>query len=164
MATRYASRLRGLAGLIVLASTGLTLKNANSEVKTRAQVGQSLLAGSNVPGSVRAVLQRACQDCHSANTGWPWYANIPPLSFRIHDDVAKGRAFLDFSKWNEYSDGQRRGFTTAIGAAVATGLMPPPEYLWIHRGARLSKTDLAVVQAWALANAKTKPAAQRYRR
>jgi hypothetical protein len=150
MATRHVSRLRrGVAGLIVLATAGLTLTTANSEGGTRAQVERPLLAGSNVPKPVRAVLQRSCQDCHSANTVWPWYSHIPPLSFRIHHDVAKGRAFLDFSKWNGYSDGQRRGFIAAIGAAVGSGLMPPPQYVLIHRGARLSRTELELVQAWA---------------
>jgi hypothetical protein len=70
--------------------------------------------------------------------------------------VAKGRALLDFSKWNEYSDRQRRGFIAAIGAAVGIGLMPPPQYVWIHRGARLSKSEVELVQAWAQTNSKTK--------
>jgi hypothetical protein len=109
------------------------------------------------------VLQRACQDCHSANTVWPWYAHIPPVSFRIHDDVAKARAFMDFSKWNEYSDGQRRGFTTAIGAAVGSGLMPPSQYLWIHRRARLSTAELLAVQEWVRANAKINASTQEER-
>jgi hypothetical protein len=117
-----------------------------------------MLAASNIPEPVRVALQRACQDCHSANTEWPWYSRIPPVSFRIHDDVVKGRAFLDFSKWNDYSDGQRRGFTTAIAAAAGRGVMPPPQYLWIHRGARLSRTELELIQAWARTNAKTKTA------
>lgn len=156
MATRHHSRLRrGFAGLIVLASVGLTLTTANSDIGTRSRAARPLLGDSNVPESVRAVLQRACQDCHSANTAWPWYSRIPPVSFRIHEDVAKGRAFLDFSKWNDYSDGQRRGFTTAIGAAIGSGLMPPPQYVWIHRGARLSRTELDLVQAWARRNPNT---------
>jgi len=63
---------------------------------------------------------------------------------------------MDFSKWSEYSDGQRRGFTTAIAAAVGGGLMPPPQYVRIHRGARVSRTELELVQAWARTNSKTK--------
>ena len=159
MGARYASRLqRGVVVLIVLASAGLTLTNASSEGRTRAQVERPLLEGSNVPKPVRAVLQRACQDCHSANTVWPWYSRIPPVSSRIHDDVARGRAFLDFSRWNEYSDAQRRGFTTAIGTAVGSGLMPPTQYVWIHRGARLSRTELELLQEWVRTSSKTKTA------
>jgi hypothetical protein len=141
---------------MVLATAGLILTTANSEGGTRAKFERPLLAGSNIPESVRAVLQRSCQDCHSANTVWPWYSQIPPVSLRIHDDVAKGRAFMDFSKWNEYSDAQRHGFIVAIGAAVGSGLMPPTQYVWIHRGARLSRAEQELVQEWARTNYKTK--------
>ncbi len=108
-----------------------------------------MLAGSNVPPPVRAILERACQDCHSESTAWPWYAHIPPVSWMIHRDVAKGRAFMDLSKWNDYTEGERRGFTTAIGAAVQERLMPPPPYVWMHGKARLSSSEIAIVRAWA---------------
>jgi hypothetical protein len=161
MTKRYNSHLRRcLAALIIAASAGMAFTTANTVSRTRVEAESPLLAHSNVPEPVRAVLQRACQDCHSANTVWPWYSHVPVLSSRIHEDVDKGRAFLDFSKWNDYSDGERRGFTTAIGAAVGGGLMPPPQYLWIHRGARLSSTDLQVVQAWVLTNSKTRRSPQ----
>ena len=145
---------------MVLASAGMTITTTNPVGRTRTQSETPLFTGSNIPEPVRAVLQRACQDCHSANTVWPWYSHIPPLSSQIHEDVAKGRAFLDFSKWNDYSDGERHGFTIAIGAAVGSSLMPPPKYLWIHRDARLSSADLGLVQAWVQANSKTKRSQQ----
>jgi len=113
---------------------------------------RTLLSGSDVPPPVRAVLQRACQDCHSDHTAWPWYANIPPASWRIHSDVAKGRAFMDLSKWKDYTEGERRGYKTAIGAVVQEHLMPPPSYLWLHHEARLSSSDLAIIRAWAVTN------------
>jgi hypothetical protein len=138
----------------------MTITTTNPTGRTRTQAERPLLAGSNIPEPVRAVLQRACQDCHSANTAWPWYSHIPPLSSQIHADVAKGRAFMDFSKWNDYSDGERRGFTTAIGADIGGGLMPPPKYLWIHRDARLSSADLRLVQEWVRSNSKTRPSRQ----
>ncbi|MBZ5626427.1 MAG: heme-binding domain-containing protein [Acidobacteriia bacterium] len=120
-------------------------------------MGKSILAGSNVPVPVREILQRACQNCHSENTIWPWYAQIPPISRQIHSDVAKGRAFMDLSKWNDYTEGERRGFTAAIGAAIQNHLMPPPKYVWMHREARLSSDELELVKAWALAKHKTSP-------
>jgi hypothetical protein len=112
-------------------------------------VNKSLLAGSEVPPPVRAVLERACQDCHSANTEWPWYARIPPVSWRIHNDVEKARAFLDFSKWDQYSESERQGFAAAIAASARGKLMPPSEYVWMHREARLSGADMRLLQAWA---------------
>lgn len=120
MATRNPAPVRrGLVGLIVVASVALALTTATSDgVRNQTGMRRSILAGSTVPVPVREILQRACQNCHSENTIWPWYAQIPPISRQIHSDVAKARAFMDLSKWNDYTEGERRGFTAAIGAAT----------------------------------------------
>jgi hypothetical protein len=156
MDTRNPAPLRrGFVGLIVIASVALALTTAASDGARNERVREkSLLAGSNVPVPVRTILQRACQDCHSENTIWPWYSHIPPISWQIHS-VAKGRAFMDLSKWNDYTEGERRGFKVAIGAATQGHLMPPSKYLWIHRDARLSSDELKTVQDWAFAKYKT---------
>jgi hypothetical protein len=155
MATRKPSR-RSFAGLIVVASVTLALTTANpSGGRTETGMKTSLLAGSNVPESVRAILERSCQDCHSQNTIWPWYAHIPPISGQIHSDVAKGRAFMDLSKWNEYSEGKKRGLRVAIGAAIQDHRMPPPKYVWMHRDARLSSDELELIKAWAFGKHQT---------
>jgi heme-binding protein len=109
------------------------------------------LTGSTVPLPVRAILERACQDCHSENTVWPRYSHIAPIGWQIQTDVERGRAFMDLSKWNALTDSERRGFTAVIGAAVQNHLMPPPKYLWLHPKARLSSDELELVRAWALA-------------
>jgi len=110
--------------------------------------------GSTVPPQIRSILRRACQDCHSDNTVWPWYAAVPPLSWQIHSDVTRGRAFMNLSKWNEYSDDQRRGFILAIQQATQARIMPPANYVWVHRDSKLSDADLEAIQEWALARPK----------
>jgi heme-binding protein len=110
---------------------------------------RTLLAGSQTPPDVRSVLERACQNCHSENTVWPWYANLPLLSQQIHGDVDRGRSFMNFSKWDDYSELERRGYLLAIVAATESHLMPPPKYSWIHREARLSDAELRLLRSWA---------------
>jgi Haem-binding domain len=117
-------------------AVALTTWNANSVASAPAG-HRPLLAGSQVPTSVLSTVARACQDCHSANTHWPWYSKFPPLSWKIHKDVAQGRAFMDLSKWNEYTDSERKGYLAAIVAATQTHLMPPANYARLHREARL---------------------------
>src|SRR5215472_18503039 len=134
MATRNAVPSRRVfVGLIVGASVALALTTASADgTENQTAKAKSLLTGSNVPVPVRAVLQHACQDCHSKNTVWPWYSHIPPISWQIHSDVERGRAFMDLSKWNDYTEIERRGFTAAIGAAIQNHLMPPPKYVLMH--------------------------------
>jgi hypothetical protein len=146
---------RVFVGLIVVASVALALTTATVDgTGNQTVMEKSLLARSNVPVPVRAILERACQDCHSENTVWPWYSHIPPIAWQIHTDVRRGRAFMDLSKWNDFTESERRGFTAAIGTAVQNHLMPPPKYVWLHPEARLSSDELELVRAWALAENK----------
>lgn len=147
---------RVFVGLIIVASVALALTTVivygagNQPIMKK-----SLLTSSNVPVPVRAILERACQDCHSEKTVWPWYSHIVPIAGQIHTDVERGRAFMDLSKWNDFTESERRGFTAAIGAAVQNHLMPPRTYVWLHPEARLSSDELELVRAWALAGDKT---------
>jgi hypothetical protein len=147
---------RVLVGLVVVASVALALTTAIVDgTGNQTAMEKSLLTGSNVPVPVRAILGRACQDCHSEKTVWPWYSHIAPIAWQIHTDVKRGRAFMDLSKWNDFTESERRGFTAAIGTAVQNHLMPPPKYVWLHPEARLSSSELELVRAWALAENKT---------
>src|SRR4030088_2508374 len=59
----------------------------------------------------RALVVRACFDCHSNQTNWPWYSNIAPLSWGIQYDTDQGRATLNLSEWEPPAGrrGQRSG-------------------------------------------------------
>jgi len=114
-------------------------------------VDGSLLGGSRTPTPILTIFQRACQDCHSANTDWPWYSRMPPISWKIHEDVARGRKFMDLSKWDTYTDSERSGYLLAIIAATESHIMPPAKYVWMHPRAKLSDAELRSVKSWALA-------------
>jgi hypothetical protein len=142
---------RGLLALALLACVAFALARGNSrEAKSPLANETTLLAGSTVPPQVRQILERACQNCHSENTAWPWYSEVPPLSWQIHSDVNRGRAFLNFSKWSEYKEDQRRGFALAIMTATQHAVMPPAKYTWLHSEARLSEAHLITLRTWAL--------------
>ena len=136
------------AALII--AFALPTHNANDPASSTI-ADRPLLGGSKTPKPVLTIFQRACQDCHSANTDWPWYSRIPPISRKIHEDVAQGRKFMDLSKWDTYTDSERSGFLLAIIAATQTHIMPPPKYVWMHPGARLSDAELRSLRTWALA-------------
>jgi Haem-binding domain len=147
---------RVLVGLIVVVSVALALTAAIVDgTGNQTAMEKSLLRGSNVPVPIPAILERACQDCHSEETVWPWYSHIAPIARQIHTDVEMGRAFMDLSKWNDFTESERRGYRAAIGAAVQNHVMPPPKYVWLHPEARLSSDELELVRAWAVAKDKT---------
>lgn len=89
----------------------------------------------NAPGT-RALAQRACFDCHSNETRWPWYSNIAPVSWLVQADVDEGRQVLNFSEWTrEYEEAQESGET------VRNLEMPPRSYLLLHPEAKLSDAE-----------------------
>jgi Haem-binding domain len=106
---------------------------------------------SDIPTSldVKVVLRRACYDCHSHETVWPWYSQIAPISWIIARDVQEGRAEVNFSTWNRYSTQQQVKKLKESWKEVAEGNMPPWFYLPIHRDARLSPEDRALLRQWA---------------
>ena len=112
-----------MTGALIIAFALPTQNGNNSESSTLA--GRPLLVGSKAPKPVVTLFQRACQDCHSANTEWPWYSRIPPISGKIHEDVAQGRNFMDLSKWETYTSAERSGYLMAIVTATETHMMPP---------------------------------------
>ena len=81
----------------------------------------------------RDLAVRACFDCHSNQTEWPWYSNVAPLSWLIQHDVEEGRSKLNFSEWNRP---QRE--TREAGREVQRGQMPQWYYVLIHPSAGLS--------------------------
>jgi hypothetical protein len=101
------------------------------------------------PPAVKAVMQRACYDCHSNETSWPWYTRLAPASWMIHRDVMDGRDALNFSDWETLPVGKQSELQTEIGEEVASGSMPPRFYLPLHAHATLSDADKIAIQAWS---------------
>src|SRR5215467_5827336 len=110
-----------------------------------------LLAGAQVPPEVRSTIERACRDCHSDATRYPWYSYVVPVSWLIDRDVQRGRERLNFSKWGEYSLIRKERYLSEIANQVQDGGMPLAIYTFVHREARLSEADIAAVFEWTQA-------------
>ena len=101
----------------------------------------------------RAIAKRACFDCHSNETVWPWYSNVAPVSWLIYRDVSNGREHLNFSEWNVHPsmpEGEGEGEEHQHGPEVITevlesGEMPPATYLLLHPEARLTDQEMQVL-------------------
>jgi hypothetical protein len=102
------------------------------------------------PVHVRVILRRACYDCHSNETVWPWYSHVAPLSWLLVRDVQEGRAELNFSTWNQHSTQRQAKKLQESRKEVQEGDMPPWYYLPVHRHARLSVEDRAALRNWTL--------------
>ncbi len=101
------------------------------------------------PPAVNAVLRKACYDCHSNETVWPWYANVAPSSWLLWEDVREGREDLNFSTWTDYPPEERAKRLAQSVHELEEGDMPPRTYRLMHAEARLSADEIALLQQGA---------------
>ncbi len=82
----------------------------------------------------KELFDRACADCHSNETNWPWYANIAPVSWKIIHSVNEGRSEMNVStgKIGEMDD---------LAKLINRDKMPPRDYVLLHARAKLSRQE-----------------------
>ena len=100
------------------------------------------------PPKVMGILKRSCYDCHSNHTVWPWYSHVAPVAWEVRSHVRDGRNWLNFSIWNRYDQAKRIKFYKGIIKSI-DWKMPPEDYVWIHKNARLNQEDRALIKEWA---------------
>jgi hypothetical protein len=88
--------------------------------------------------ATRALAKRACFDCHSNETVWPWYSRVAPVSWLVVLDTVRGRRALNFSEWGT---GRREHEIDEVGRVVSRGEMPPSTYLFTHPDAKLTPDE-----------------------
>ena len=84
----------------------------------------------------RDLAKRACYNCHSNETRWPWYSNVAPVSWLTQRDINGGRRHLNFSESNKP---QRH--TGDVIKEIKSGDMPPWFYLPMHPEAKLTDAE-----------------------
>lgn len=84
--------------------------------------------------------QRACFDCHSNRTKWPWYASLAPISWRIQSHVEGGRRALNFTALDTATEDGAEAAGEA-GETIQKGEMPPSDYVLMHPEARLTASE-----------------------
>ena len=103
----------------------------------------------NPPEEVKSILVKACYDCHSDNTVYPWYNNIAPVSYWLADHVKHGKGHLNFSAWEEYDTKKKDHKLDEVIEMVEAGEMPLKEYTWTHEEARLTAVQRQAIIEWA---------------
>ena len=109
---------------------------------------KTLVAIEHPPASVIVTLDRACGDCHTNQTRWPWYTNIAPVSWWIVHHVNEGRRRVSFSEWATYDTTRRLKALDDICQRIDRANMPLTSYLLIHHDAELTADDRQMICEW----------------
>jgi hypothetical protein len=98
---------------------------------------------------VTAILEKACNDCHSNNTNYPWYSHIQPVAWWMSDHVKDGKKELNFDEFVNYSPKKQHKKFEEIKEMVKEGEMPLKSYTWIHGDAKLTAGEKQAIINWA---------------
>jgi hypothetical protein len=131
--------------VVIILVAGLLLAQGIRIEKTNPPVRADISADA----AIEPVLRRACYNCHSHETVWPWYSNLAPASWLVGSDVKEARRRLNFSEWGTYDAELQSRKLGAIAEEMEHNEMPPWYYSLVHSDARLSQNQREQIRDWA---------------
>ena len=102
-----------------------------------------------VPADVHSILEKACLDCHSNNTRYPWYTNFQPFDWWITNHINEGKKEFNLDEYNSRSLRYQYNKMKQTVDLVKNNEMPLNSYLWIHKDAKLSPDEKSSLINWA---------------
>ena len=138
-------RLKKAAILVLVVVAAAQLVRPN---RTNPPTDVSRTIQAQVGSGLVAVLDRACRDCHTNATVWPWYTQVAPLSWLMAYAVREGRRAVNFSEWASYPPDRQRMLLARSCQDVTAGTMPGA-YTLLHPDMRLSAQDVETICAAA---------------
>lgn len=89
----------------------------------------------------RDLAYRACMDCHSNETIYPWYASVAPGSWLLASHVTTARGDFNLSELDALPAFRRNNLGQDMGQRIRLGTMPPADYVLLHPSAKLSDVE-----------------------
>lgn len=102
-----------------------------------------------VPADVKPILAKACNDCHSNNTRYPWYSNFQPVLWWLNNHIQDGKKELNFDEYTNKSLRYQYHKMEEVIDEVKEGKMPLNSYTWVHKDAKLTADEKAKITGWA---------------
>jgi Haem-binding domain len=101
-----------------------------------------------VPTDVQLILQKACNDCHSNHTNYPWYSQVQPVAWWLADHIKEGKKELNFSEFAGYKLRRQYHKLEEVEEMVKEGEMPLSSYTLIHKEAKLTDAEKQSLYNW----------------
>lgn len=89
----------------------------------------------------KELVSRACMNCHSNETVWPWYAYFAPGSWITAVHVNSARQQFNLSELNKMPAVRKRRLASDMADQIRNGVMPPVDFLLLHPEARLTAAE-----------------------
>ena len=102
-----------------------------------------------IPADVESILKKACNDCHSNNTRYPWYSNIQPVDWWLDSHIKDGKKEMNLDEYSNRSLRYQYNKMKQTAELVKKGEMPLNSYTWIHKDAKLTEEEKSKLIDWA---------------
>lgn len=102
-----------------------------------------------IPDDVNLILKKACNDCHSNHSEYPWYFNFQPVGIWINGHIKDGKQHLNFSEYTNKRLRYQYHKMEEVIEMVKDGEMPLESYTWTHKDARLTDEEKNKLINWA---------------
>jgi hypothetical protein len=89
----------------------------------------------------QTLVYRACMNCHSNETQWPWYATFAPGSWLTSVHVNSARQQYNLSELNKLPAFRKARLARDMADAIRNGVMPPIDYQLLHPEAQLTAVE-----------------------
>ena len=86
-----------------------------------------------MPDSVKMIVDKACADCHSNKTAYPWYASAQPVAFWLADHVKDGKRHFNFNEFAGYRIAKQNHKIEEVIEQIKEDEMPLYSYTLIHK-------------------------------
>ena len=114
-----------------------------------------IVAHMAVPVNVQNILYKACYDCHSNTTTYPWYAEVQPAAWWLDDHIKEGKKELNFSEFASFRLRRQFHKLEEITEVIKDKEMPLESYTVIHSDADLTQEERETLISWAGATMET---------
>lgn len=105
-----------------------------------------------IPSDVNTILKKACNDCHSNNTRYPWYTNIQPVHWWLDNHIREGKGHLNIDEYTNRNLRYQYHKLEEIVEQIKEGEMPLDSYTWMHKDAILTESEKNTLIHWAEAS------------
>jgi hypothetical protein len=117
--------------------------------ESSAPTPMSLKAHYPLPDSVAAILEIACNDCHTNHSRYPWYDRIQPVTWFVNYHISGGKRHLNFDEFAGYPVKRQVKRLKDIVKTVQDGTMPLHSYTLAHKNAILTAVQKQLLCDWA---------------
>lgn len=102
-----------------------------------------------IPGDVKLIMDKACNDCHSNNTRYPWYAMLQPVHWWMDNHVKEGISKINYDEYTNKSAWYQMHKMEETIEMIKEDEMPLSSYTITHKDAKLTIDEKAKLTSWA---------------